>query len=72
MKQPSEQDIQDYLNGLNRLHQSWSGSTESAMAKQRGMTNYLQWFKDRNIAISEDPYDHVWKLNAGQEEKMLL
>jgi hypothetical protein len=63
-QQETQQEIQDYLEGLNRTHRSWAMTSESERAKAIGIANYVKWFKERNIHIYEDPRTHVWKLGS--------
>ena len=65
--QPTEQEIADYLAGLNRVVSAALVTSETAAAKEKGIANYKRWFRSHGIAITEDR-SGVWK-RAEQEVK---
>src|SRR2546429_8893256 len=58
--QPTEQEIADYLAGLNRVVSAALVTAETAAAKAKGIANYKRWFKSHGIAICEDR-SGLWK-----------
>ena len=65
---PSEQEIQDHLEGLNRVSQAWEASINTIIVKKKGIGSYLQWFKKYGIAIYQDRRG-VWRLLPIEEGK---
>jgi hypothetical protein len=61
-KRPSEQEIADHLDGLNRVSQAALVTYDTARAKQKGIDNYLQWFKSHKIEIHQDVKSQEWRL----------
>ena len=51
---PTEQEIADYLAGLNRVVSAALVTAETAAAKEKGIANYKRWFKSHGIAIYEE------------------
>lgn len=58
--QPSEQEIADYLKGLNRVVAAAVVTSYTVAAKAKGIANYQRWFKEHGITIYEDR-SGVWK-----------
>ncbi len=66
---PSQQEIEDYLAGLNRIADAYAGaSAGSTEARRQGLKNYFQWFEKRRIALFKDSHDHLWKLKESGKE----
>ena len=51
---PLQQEIADYLAGLNRVVSAALVTAETAAAKEKGIANYKRWFKLHGIAIYEE------------------
>jgi len=50
-KPVSEQDINDHLEGLNRVTESAVVSIDTDRMKAIAIANYLEWFKERGITV---------------------
>jgi hypothetical protein len=62
--QPSEQEINDHLQGFNRLCRSWTRNRQSADAKAKGLYNYEKWFQRYGITLSQDRQTQEWKIDS--------
>ena len=60
---PSEQEIQDHLEGLNRTSQAWEASINTVIVKKMGIDNYLRWFRKYGIVTYQDRRS-VWRLGS--------
>jgi hypothetical protein len=59
-EKPTEQEITDHLEALNRVAHNWVHSRESQIAQDKGIANLRRWFRDRRILIHEEKGE--WKL----------
>lgn len=57
---PNAQVIQDHLAGLNRVSDACIISADSARAIAIGVNNYLQWFRDHDIAVRQHSKTGKW------------
>lgn len=58
---PTDEEIQFYLEGLNRTQDEATVSSETAAAQKKGVDNYRRWFKEHGIPILQD-LQGVWKI----------
>jgi len=65
--QPTEQEIADYLAGLNRIVSAALVTSETAAAKEKGIANYQRWFASHGLAIMQEKSGE-WK-RAKKETK---
>ena len=65
-KRVTIQEINDYLEGYNRLYSSWVRNRASSDAKAKGLANYQRWFHQRNIELQFNGKTKKWEI-----EKML-
>jgi hypothetical protein len=68
---PSQQEIQDYLDGYNRLIKCWTRNSESAAAKAKGLYNYEKWFKSHGITIYQDQKTRIYKLGPAPQDEQV-
>ena len=59
---PTEQEIEDHLQGLNRTEQMATPSSDAARCRSIGITNYRLWFKMRGITISQRREGETWQI----------
>ena len=65
-EQPSGQEIQDYLTGLNRTEQGSLLTSDSVRLQALAIENYLKWFKSHHIPLYREPRTQVWKVGEGK------
>jgi hypothetical protein len=66
-KHPSPQEIQDYLNGLNRTEQSGLLTSDSVRLQALAIDNYRKWFKHYHIPIYQEPRTLIWQLGPAPD-----
>ena len=66
-KAPTQQEIQDYLDGLNRTNNGVVVSADTARLEAIAVKNYCIWFEQHGIDIYRDEKAEIWKL--GKKEK---
>ena len=65
-EQPSEQEIQDYLTGLNRTEHGSLLTSDSVRLQALAIANYQKWFKSHHIPLYREPRTQVWKVGEGK------
>jgi hypothetical protein len=60
---PSEEEIADMLDSLNRVSSAPLLTADTAAAKKKGVDNYVKWFRERGIAVYQDK-NEVWKFGV--------
>ena len=64
---PTEEEVQEYLSGLNRTEQIWTSTLQSERAKEKGITNYKKWFKDNKIKVRQKR-NGTWEIVEATEK----
>jgi hypothetical protein len=66
---PSEQEIRDYLAGLNRTEQGCLLTSDSVRFHTLAINNYRRWFSQHGIAIYQEPKTLIWQLGKASNEE---
>lgn len=67
-QKPTQQDIKDYLDGLNRTEQGSILTRDSERLGAIAIANYQKWFKHFGIPIYQDA-KHIWCLGHDPNEE---